>query len=65
MASQVLRFIHRDVVKSESYVGNPEVGRFLTEKIFKPGARYEWNEMLRRATGETLNPEHFIQHFVG
>jgi peptidyl-dipeptidase A len=64
MASQLLRFIHKDVVKKTSYVGNPEVGDFLVEKIFKPGARFEWNEMLKRATGEALNPEHFIRHFV-
>jgi peptidyl-dipeptidase A len=64
MASQVLRFIHKDIVRKESYVGNPEAGRFLVEKIFQPGARYEWNEMLTRATGEALNPEHFIHQFV-
>src|SRR4029077_6540990 len=49
MASQVLRYIHRDVVKSESYVGHDETGRFLVEKVFKPGARYEWNELLRQS----------------
>src|SRR4029079_6961600 len=43
MASQVLRHIHSAVLKSESYVEHPEVGKFLSEKIFKPGARYEWN----------------------
>lgn len=65
MASQVLRFIHREVVRKPSYVGNPAVGKYLVEKIFKPGSRYEWNEMLAQATGEPLNPEHFIQQFVG
>ena len=64
MASQLLMHIHREVVKSESYVGNPAVGRFLIEKVFKPGARYEWNTMLANATGEELNPEHFIHQFV-
>jgi peptidyl-dipeptidase A len=64
MASQVLQFIHKEIVRKESYVGNPEAGSFLVEKIFKPGARYEWNEMLKRATGEALNPEHFIHQFV-
>jgi len=63
MASQVLEFIYKNVVKSESYVGHKETGEFLVEKIFKPGARYEWNEMLKRATGEPLNPEHFIRQF--
>ena len=65
MASQLLEHIYRDVVKAKSYVGNPETGRFLVEKIFKPGARYEWNELLLRATGEELNPEHFLKQFIG
>jgi peptidyl-dipeptidase A len=64
MASQLLRYIHRAVVKSGSYVGNLQVGEFLVEKIFKPGARYPWNEMLKRATGEELRPEYFVEQFV-
>jgi peptidyl-dipeptidase A len=64
MASQLLQYIYKDVVRSENYVGNPETGRFLVEKVFKPGARYQWNDMLKRATGEELNPEHFVQQFV-
>ena len=64
MASQLLRYIHREVVKSESYVGNPQVGEYLVERVFKPGARYDWNTMLKNATGEDLNPEHFIAQFV-
>ena len=64
MASQLLQHIHRNVVKSESYVGNREVGRYLVEQVFKPGARYDWNTMLKRATGEDLNPAHFIAQFV-
>src|SRR5690606_4931137 len=65
MASQVLRHIYERVVGHESFVGNAEVGNFLIEKIFKPGARFHWNEMLRQATGEPLNPEHFVKQFVG
>ncbi len=64
MASQLVRYIHRNVAKSESYVGNVGVGDYLVQKIFKPGARYDWNTMLSKATGETLNPEHFIAQFV-
>lgn len=64
MASQLLRCVHRDVVKTESYAGNPEVGKYLVDRVFKPGARYEWNSMLNRATGEDLNPEYFVQQFV-
>jgi peptidyl-dipeptidase A len=64
MASQLLQHIHRQVVKSESYVGDRVVGGFLVSKVFKPGARYDWNTMLRKATGEDLNPTHFIAQFV-
>ena len=64
VASQILRCIHEQVVKSESYVGNPEVGEYLKEKIFKPGARYDWNTLLMKATKEQLNPEHFTAQFV-
>jgi len=59
MASQLLRFVEAD-----GYVGNSRAGNFLVEKVFKPGARYDWNTMLRTATGENLNPEHFIRQFV-
>ena len=64
MASQLWQHIRTNVVRAGSYAGRPEAGAFLVEKIFKPGARYEWNEMLRYATGEQLNPEHFIEQFV-
>jgi len=64
MASQLLQHIHKQVVKSESYVGDRAAGGFLVGKVFKPGARYDWNTMLRKATGEDLNPTHFIAQFV-
>lgn len=64
MASHLLRYLHREVVKAESYVGNQQVGEFLIQKIFKPGSRYDWNTMLRKATGEDLRPDYFIQQFV-
>ena len=61
MASQLWNYIKRNV---EGFAGFPEAGEFLIQKVFRPGARYEWNEMLRQATGEQLNPEHFIEQFV-
>jgi len=64
MASQILDYIHREVVQSGSYVGNPAVGEFLVEKVFKPGARYDWNTLLKSATGQELSPKFFIAQFV-
>jgi peptidyl-dipeptidase A len=64
MASQLLQYIHREIARSDTYAGNAAVGQYLVDKVFKPGARYDWNTMLRRATGEDLNPSHFIGQFV-
>src|SRR5439155_13223275 len=64
MASQLLRHIYRNVVGKDSYVGNAAVGRYLVDNVFKAGARYDWNTMLKNATGEELNPEHFVGQFV-
>jgi peptidyl-dipeptidase A len=47
-----------------SYVGRKELGNFLREKVFEPGAAYHWNEMIRRATGEPLTPKYFVEQFV-
>ena len=40
-------------------------GELLRTKIFAVGARYHWNEMLKRATGENLTARHFVREFVG
>ncbi len=50
----------RDYIKSNisEDILNKNVGEFFVEKIFKPGALYRWDELLKRATGESLNPTH-------
>ncbi|MBN2138907.1 MAG: M2 family metallopeptidase [Sedimentisphaerales bacterium] len=47
-----------------SYVGEKQAGTFLKEKVFHAGSLYHWNEMIRRATAEPLNPEYFVRQFV-
>ena len=47
-----------------AYVGRPEVGAFLKEKVFGPGNRYSWNELTKFATGEPLTPSAYAQDFV-
>jgi peptidyl-dipeptidase A len=69
LASQLHNHIVRKVLmlksdKDVSYVGHKEVGNFIREKVFKPGAIYPWNEMIRRATGESLTPKYFVEQFV-
>jgi len=47
-----------------SYVGNKILGDYLKEKVFGPGVLYQWNDMIERATGESLTPKYFVEQFV-
>src|SRR5579884_349509 len=47
-----------------AYVGRKEVGAFLKENVFAPGARYSWNELTKLATGEPLQANDYAQDFV-
>lgn len=42
-------------------VGQPKAGRWLVERVFKPGAREDWAGHVRTATGEPLNPKYFVR----
>lgn len=69
LASQLHNTIVRKVLKLESdkglsYVGDQRVGRYLRQYVFGPGARYRWNEMITRATGESLTPKYFVEQFI-
>lgn len=67
-ASQMHYYIVNNITKSgdyrnECYIGNKEVGKWLKEKIFAPGMKYEWNDFIERATGEKLTAKYFAEQF--
>ncbi|HEX2090951.1 MAG TPA: hypothetical protein VHG28_01060, partial [Longimicrobiaceae bacterium] len=66
MASQLTAYLRRGVLHGHrgSIRGVEEVGGFLREKIFAPGASLDWTELLVHATGGGLNPKHFVDQFV-
>ncbi len=69
LASQLYYYIVGSVIKSDNYkfqsfVGNKEVGAWLKEKIFMPGSRWYWNEMIEKATGEKLTAKYYAKQFV-
>lgn len=69
MASQLLDHLAKTVVKTDDPVGidgvdRAEMGRYLKEKIFKPGKSLRWDQLLIQATGESLNPKYFAEQFV-
>jgi peptidyl-dipeptidase A len=59
------RVLKTDDVEGQSFVGRPEVGRYLIDYVFKPGRRWPWNEMIERATGEKLTAKYYARQFIG
>jgi peptidyl-dipeptidase A len=70
LASQLFYYISDSVLKNTDYknvsfVNHPEVGKYLKEKVFFPGCRYKWNDMILSATGRKLTAEFYAKQFVG
>jgi len=69
LASQLHHHIVHNVLGLESdrnvsYVGEKALGEYLRENVFGPGARYHWNDMIARATGEPLTAKYFVRQFI-
>lgn len=64
MASQLSEHLRRTTLDGGSMVGQPRVGEFFRERVFAHGAMLDWNSLLVAATGEGLNPAHFLRQFV-
>ncbi len=66
-ASQLDHTIRTTVLDRDppgSLVGKTAVGEFLRANVFTVGKRYHWKELVQRATGEPLSPEHFAAQYV-
>ncbi|NOQ97552.1 MAG: peptidase M3A and M3B thimet/oligopeptidase F, partial [Calditrichae bacterium] len=69
LASQIYYHIGKEVLKSENvteqtFYGKKEVGTYLIEEIFKPGALYHWNDMIAKATNEKLTAKYYALQFI-
>jgi peptidyl-dipeptidase A len=69
LASQLTAYVMNHIVdlpegQAYSPCDHPEVGQYLDQKVFKPAARYRWDEMITRATGEPLTAKYFVDEFV-
>lgn len=67
-ASQMHNYIVTNIsksndIKNESYVGNIEIGKWMSDKIFSPGMMYEWDEFVENATGEKLTAKYYAEQF--
>ncbi|MFE8700684.1 M2 family metallopeptidase [Cytobacillus sp. FJAT-54145] len=59
--SQLQRYIEKNISED---LFTEKVGEFLVNDFFKPGAKDNWNTKIEKATGEKLNPKHFVDQFV-
>ena len=69
LASQIHIYIIKNILKNQElnnydYSNNKEVGGYLKKHVFLPGAKYEWHEMVKKATGKLLTPKYFIEQFI-
>jgi len=69
LASQLTAYITKNIIKAEdsktqSWSNKPEVGVYLKDKVFVPGLKYFWNDMIEKATGEKLTAKYYAQQFV-
>ncbi len=67
-ACQVHATIARDVLKvtdipNAIYTDNKDVGKYMQQRVFAPGATMSWNALTRHATGSDLNPQAFAAEF--
>jgi peptidyl-dipeptidase A len=70
IASQLRRYIELYILSGDGdtgrrFVTDPAVGRYLIEKIFRPGALRHWQDALEFATGERLRPQYFVDQVRG
>lgn len=58
------KILHKNNEKNVSFYGSSEAGKFLLKNVFEPGAMYDWNTMIEKATGEKLTAKYYAKQFV-
>jgi peptidyl-dipeptidase A len=65
LASQLSAYITGTVVKGDTAEDMKAMGEFFKTRVFMPGMRYEWNDMIEKATGEKLTAKYYAAQVVG
>lgn len=70
LASQFAETIGRKVLNvadpfAISFAGDPKIGKYYEDNVFRVGKRYPWNEMIEKATGEKLTSLYYAKQFIG
>jgi peptidyl-dipeptidase A len=62
-ASQIDAWLAREL-GTPCWFERRETARLLTDRLFRDGARRNWDETLRHATGSGLDPAAYVEQFV-
>jgi peptidyl-dipeptidase A len=65
LASQFNHYIHDSVVKGNTAEDMAAMGEFFRTRVFMPGMRFEWNDMIEKATGEKLTAKYYAGQVMG
>lgn len=60
-ASSIQKALERECKTAK--LASKEAGKFLTEKLFRPGGRMHWNELIKHVTGSYLTPDAWLLEF--
>ena len=45
-------------------LNTPKAGQFLQKKLFAPGNRMKWNELVQHVTNRPLTPDAWVKEFA-
>ncbi|MCD6497957.1 MAG: M2 family metallopeptidase [Deltaproteobacteria bacterium] len=69
--SQLMDYLAKHVAATKvadptmlTFLNMPEVGKYLKDKVFAPGAEWSWQEFVRRTTGAPLSSKAFAAQYV-
>lgn len=60
--AQMENYIAKNIAPvAEAFLGNPKVGEYLIEKVFRPGMKWKWDRFVKESTGEKLTAKYFAK----
>ncbi len=57
------KVLNLNSIKNMDYA-DKKLGDYFKNNVFSVGSRYRWDEMIKRATGESLNPKYFVEEWL-
>jgi peptidyl-dipeptidase A len=66
LASQLAHHIQQRVAPSagRGFIFERVTGGYLKDEVFSNGARYRWDKLIEKATGEPLTPRYFVEELA-